>query len=250
VPAQGDASSGDAELRASGRAVDELRTVEMLPHWVTGPDGNVLIKQGGTWVLCTVLIVDRLPAWRRGQGLGWLSATYNMLPGSTAERTERERRGARGRTLEIERMIGRALRTALDLGKVGERTLHVDCDVLQADGGTRTASVTGGWLALALATRALMESGRLREDPLKGQVAAVSVGVVGGTAMLDLDYSEDVRADTDMNVVMTDGGRYVEVQGTAEGEPFAAEELRRMLELAEAGTTSLLRAQTEVLDVA
>jgi ribonuclease PH len=237
-----------AGQRADGRHADELRSVELAPSWVSGPDGSVLIRQGRTWVLCTVTLEHRVPRWLRGRGKGWLTATYNMLPGSTNERTARERSGARGRTREIERMIGRALRGAVDQRAIGERTIHVDCDVLQADGGTRTAAVTGGWLALALACRDLSEAGGLDRDPVIRRLAAVSVGMVGGEALLDLDYSEDVRADTDLNVVMTDEGRFVELQGTAEGTPFSVSELDQMLALAGTGGRALLGMQSEVLD--
>lgn len=241
-------STGDSEpIRADGRALDALRPLELLARWVDAPLGSALVRQGRTWVLCTVSLEERVPAWRRGSGCGWLTASYAMLPGSTAEWSPRERRGPGGRTQEIERLIGRSLRGAVDLGRLPEWTLHVDCDVVQADGGTRTAAVTGGWVAVALAVRALEASGKIKASPLVRQVAAVSVGMVDGTARLDLDYAEDVRADTDMNVVMTDDGGLLEAQATAEGAPFSTAELDRMLALAAAGTRSLLVAQREAI---
>lgn len=233
--------------RADGRQAGTMRTVSFEPNWVTAPLGSVLVKQGATWVLCTVSEESRVPAWLSGRGRGWLTASYSLLPGSTPRWTARERRGAGGRTREIERLIGRSLRGAVDLERLGERTLHVDCDVLQADGGTRTASITGGWLALALALRALGEAGELDAEPMRRQVAAISVGVVDGAALLDLDYREDVRAETDMNVVMTAEGRFIEVQGTAEGDPYDRAELDAMLDLAAAGISQLAAAQLEVL---
>jgi len=236
-----------AASRGDGRRVDELRPVELCPSWTKGPAGSVLTKQGDTWVLCTISLENRVPRWLLGRRSGWLTASYGLLPGSTSERSPRERNGARGRTREIERLIGRSLRVAIDLTAVGERTIHVDCDVLQADGGTRTASVTGGWLALALACRELVGKGVFESDPMVRQIAAVSVGVVDDEVLLDLDYSEDLRAGTDLNVVMTADGRFVEIQGTAEREPFSGVELTRMLELAESGTRQLADLQSEVL---
>ncbi|MCB0215259.1 MAG: ribonuclease PH [Caldilineae bacterium] len=233
--------------RAEGRQASALRPTALLPSWVEAPLASVLVKQGATWVLCTVSAEERVPAWRSGHGRGWLTASYSLLPGATPVWSPRERNGAGGRTREIERLIGRSLRAALDLDRLGERTLHLDCDVLQADGGTRTAAVTGSWLAMALATRELCQAGQLAEDPLVEQVAAISVGMVDGQARLDLDYSEDVRAETDMNVVMTADGRYVEVQGTAERSCFARADLDDLLDLAAAGIAELAAAQTEVL---
>jgi len=235
-------------VRADGRAADRLRPVTCECGWISAPIGSVLIKQGQTWVLCTASVEDRVPRWLKGQGSGWLTASYNMLPGSTVERTARDRRGAGGRTREIERLIGRSLRAAMDLGQLGARTLHVDCDVLQADGGTRTAAITGGWLALALGVAELQRRSALPGgNPLVRQIAAVSVGVVDGESLLDLDYEEDVRAQTDMNVAMTAPGCFVEVQGTAEGEPFERGELDRLLDLAAGGIRTLVEVQTEVL---
>ncbi len=233
--------------RADGRQADALRPVSLEPNWVTAPLGSVLVRQGATWVLCTVSAETRVPRWMARQGRGWLTASYSLLPGASPTWTPRERRGAGGRTREIERLIGRSLRAAIDLDATGERTLHVDCDVLQADGGTRTASITGAWLALALACAALREAGELKTDPMRRQLAAVSVGMVDGRPLLDLDYPEDLRADTDMNVVMTGEGRFVEVQGTAEGDPYDRAELDALLDMAAAGIDRLVAAQTEVL---
>jgi ribonuclease PH len=220
----------------------------VLPNWVKTPSGSALVKQGDTWVLCTVQVADGVPSWLRGRRGGWLTAGYSLLPGSTAQRTDRERRGPGGRTQEIERLIGRSLRAVIDLTQLTDCTLHVDCDVLQADGGTRTAAVTGGWLAVALALAELPPRYGKGRDALSGQLAAVSVGVVDGVPMLDLDYGEDVRAETDMNVVMTADGRFIEVQGTAERAPFHRAELDAMLTLAEVGIRQLIDIQTEVLD--
>lgn len=222
--------------------------MELLPHWVRTPKASVLVRQGGTWVLCTVQVADGVPGWMRGRGGGWLTASYSLLPGSTEQRTERERRGAGGRTQEIERLIGRSLRAALDLRRLHDCTVHVDCDVLQADGGTRTAAITGGWLALALALRRWPERHGRGAEALISQVAAVSVGVVDGAAMVDLDYSEDVRAQTDMNVVMTADDRFIEVQGTAERAPFSPQDLDQMLGLARPAVVSLALAQRQVLE--
>jgi ribonuclease PH len=241
-----DLAPGDP--RPSGRDPSELRPVVILGGWLQAPLGSALIRQGATWVLCTCLLEERVPQWRRGSGQGWLSATYAMLPGSTAERTQRERRGAGGRTHEIERLVGRSLRGALDLSLLPEWTLHVDCDVLQADGGTRTAAITGSWVAVALAVRALAAAGRVSHDVLARQVAAVSVGVVGAAVLLDLDYQEDVRAGTDMNVVMTGDGCFLEAQATAEGQPFSYGDLAGMLELAASGIARLCAIQKEAVD--
>jgi ribonuclease PH len=233
--------------RAGGRARDALRPVTLSPRWLPAQPGSVLLRQGDTWLLCTATVEDRVPHWMRGRGRGWLTATYSLLPASTADRSERERRGPGGRTHEIERLIGRALRPAVDLGGIGERTLHVDCDVLQADGGTRTAAITGGWLALALALVDLRARGVIAVDPLVRHVAAVSVGMVDGLPALDLDYAEDLRADTDMNVIMASDGGFVEIQGTAEGVPFARSDLDGMLDLAAGGVRVLLGLQREAL---
>ncbi len=212
-------------------------------------EGSVLISCGDTRVLCTASIEDRVPPWLRGKGSGWVTAEYGMLPRATGSRNMREAtRGKQGgRTLEIQRLIGRSLRAVVDLKAVGERTITLDCDVLQADGGTRTASITGAYVALVDAVSKLMNNGKLKRDPIHGQIAAVSVGIVGSDPVLDLDYAEDSTAETDLNVVMNDGGGFIEVQGTAEGHAFHREEFDRMLDLAESGIRDLMTAQTAAL---
>lgn len=242
--------SNASGTRADGRADDALRPVTLLPGWLSAPAGSVLLRQGATWVLATLTVEDRVPRWRHRSGKGWLTASYNLLPGSTQERTPRDRHGQNGRTQEIERLIARSLRAAVALDGLGECTLHVDCDVLQADGGTRTAAITAGWLALAMGSRALVAGGKLKADPVRRQIAAVSVGMVEGRPLLDLAYDEDVRAETDMNVVMTADGAFVELQGTAETAPFDREALERMVALAAGGIARLAAAQSEVLDAA
>lgn len=229
--------------RIDGRRADELRPVKIITGYVKHPAGSCLIETGDTRVLCTASVEEAVPLFLKGRGAGWVTAEYGMLPGSTGTRVGRERSAGSGRTMEIQRLIGRCLRGVVDLGALGERTIKVDCDVLQADGGTRTASVTGGFIALALALRKLRQDGVLARDPLKHYVAAVSVGMVDGGPLLDLDYAEDARAETDMNVVMLDNGLFVEVQGTAEGRAFARDQLDVMLELARAGIESVIRIQ-------
>jgi ribonuclease PH len=211
-------------------------------------EGSCLIATGETRVLCTASVQESVPAWREGSGKGWVTGEYAMLPRSTHTRTDRERGRPRGRTQEIQRLIGRALRSVSDLSILGERTVIVDCDVLQADGGTRTAAVTGGWVALALAGRRLVDLGLLNRSPVVGNVAAVSVGLVSGQALLDLDYSEDSSADLDMNVVATPDGRLVEVQGTAEGDPVPRAVVDRLLDLALDGIGTLSEAQHRALE--
>jgi ribonuclease PH len=237
-------------MRPSQRAADQLRPVQITPHFTMHAEGSVLIACGQTRVLCTASVEDKVPGWLRGKGQGWVTAEYGMLPRSTGSRTEREAaRGKQGgRTLEIQRLIGRSLRAVIDLKTLGERSVVLDCDVLQADGGTRTASITGAWVALALACRRLQREGRLATDPLTGQVAAVSVGICGGIPVLDLDYAEDSNAQTDMNVVMNAGGAFIEVQGTAEGHAFSEAELATMLTLARQGIGELMAAQCAVLE--
>jgi len=234
-------------MRVDGRANDVLRPVTITPNYITYPEGSVLIEMGNTRVLCNVTVEDTLPPWLRNRGWdneqGWLTAEYALLPRSTHTRTPRETRGLRGRTQEIRRFIGRSLRAAVDLQKLGPRTIIVDCDVLQADGGTRTAAVTGGYVAVALALQRLAEHDVVPADVLRTPVAAVSVGVVDGEPMLDLCYAEDAIADVDVNVVMTAGGEYVEVQGTAEGRPFDRAALEELLNLAEKGIGELLVIQ-------
>jgi len=236
--------------RSDGRPLDALRAVDLQLDFTENPLGSVLCSFGRTRVLCTVCEESGVPRWLQGNGQGWITASYAMLPGSTDRRSEREVTRGRpsGRSQEIQRLIGRSLRAVADLLALGERTLWVDCDVLQADGGTRTAAITGAWTALALACRRLRARGAVQRDPLRDAVAAVSVGVVDGEVVLDLPYEEDVRADVDMNVVATGSGRFVEVQGTAEGQTFSAAELERMTGLALAGIAELVGRQREALE--
>ncbi|MBX0327582.1 ribonuclease PH [Oscillochloris sp. ZM17-4] len=236
--------------RHDGRMPDELRTIEIIPGYAPYAEGSALIAFGNTRVLCAASLEDHVPGWLRGQGRGWVSGEYALLPRSTHTRTRRERTGAGGRTQEIQRLIGRALRAAVSLEALGERLITIDCDVLQADGGTRTAAITGGYVALALALRKLQAEGRLPGDPLARAVAAVSVGVVGGELLLDLDYSEDSCAEMDCNVVQTDSGAFVEVQGTAEGAPVERAQLDALLDLAGRGVRQLIAAQRAALDAA
>jgi ribonuclease PH len=236
--------------RVDGRAADELRPVTITPDYVVYPEGSALIAMGETKVLCNVTIEETVPGWMRVQGVegGWVSAEYALLPRSTHRRTPRETFGLRGRTQEIRRLIGRSLRAAVDLEKLGERTCVVDCDVLQADGGTRTAAVTGGYVALAIALDKLIRGGLLPAGVLKPAVAAVSVGVVGEGPMLDLCYEEDSTAEVDVNVVMNETGDLIEVQGTAEGAPFSRSKLNELLDLAEEGVSELLALQQSALE--
>ena len=235
--------------RPSGRQPDELRSIEIIRNFTCHAEGSVLISCGNTRVLCTASVEDRVPPWLRGKGQGWVTAEYGMLPRSTGTRNMREAtRGKQGgRTLEIQRLIGRSLRAVIDLEALGERTITLDCDVLQADGGTRTASITGAYVALVDAVRTVRRKGDLNKNPLHGQVAAVSVGMLGNDAVLDLDYDEDSSADTDLNVVMNDGGGMIEVQGTAEGHAFHRSELDQMLDLAQHGIEQLMQAQNAAL---
>jgi len=237
----------DMKLRQDGRRADEIRPIQFTVDFVDYPEGSVLVEMGRTRVLCNVSVEESVPPWMEGRGVGWLSAEYAMLPRSTHTRTPRETRGLRGRTQEIRRLIGRSLRAAVDLDLVGERTLLVDCDVIQADGGTRTASITGGYVAVALALRRLFAAGLVPEKALKPPVAAISVGVIEGEPVVDLCYAEDHLADVDFNVVMMADGRLIEVQGTAEGEPFSRDVLDRMLDLAAGGIQTLIHYQNEVL---
>jgi ribonuclease PH len=234
-------------VRVDGRASDELRPTIITPDYIEYPEGSALIEMGRTKVLCNATVEESLPSWRREAGQGWVTAEYALLPRSTHTRTPRETRGPTGRTQEIRRLIGRSLRAAVDLEKLGERTLIVDCDVLQADGGTRTASINGGYVALALALDKLIRGGLLPAEVLRTAVAAVSVGVVEGGPALDICYEEDSIAEVDFNVVMTAAGRYVEVQGTAEGGPFSRKTLDELLALAEKGIGELLALQKKVL---
>ncbi len=236
-------------MRPSGRATDELRPVTIERHFTMHAEGSVLVSFGNTRVLCTASVTEGVPHFLRGQGRGWVTAEYGMLPRATNTRNNREAaRGKQsGRTIEIGRLIGRALRNAIDLDALGENTITLDCDVLQADGGTRTAAITGACVALVDGLRYLQRQQILQTDPLKHMVAAVSVGLWEGRPVLDLDYAEDSRADTDMNVVMTSEGGFVEVQGTAEGEPLAQDELAALLALADKGIRQLAEAQQAAL---
>jgi ribonuclease PH len=236
--------------RRDGRRPAELRPVKLTPGFLPPAEGSVLIEMGATRVVCTATVQEGVPPFLRGQGRGWVTAEYAMLPRSSPERIERERRGPGGRTHEIQRLIGRSLRAVVDMTALGETSVLVDCDVLQADGGTRTASITGGYVALVLALERLRAAGTLRKLPLTGSVAAVSVGIVEGKVVLDLDYSEDSRAEVDMNVVMTGAGRFVEVQGTAEGSPFTAGQLTRLLAAGGDGVRALTALQRDTLRAA
>ena len=234
-------------LRADGRTVDQLRPVTFERGFTRHAEGSVLVSFGGTRVLCTASVLDKVPGFMKGKGVGWVTAEYGMLPRSTHTRNDREAtRGKQGgRTLEIQRLIGRSLRAVTEMSALGERTIHLDCDVLQADGGTRTAAITGAWLALRDAVDGLLRSGALKESPLRGSVAAVSVGLAGDRALLDLDYSEDSTCDTDMNVVMTNAQGLVEVQGTAEGRPFSRAQADQLLDLAAQGIAQLCEMQRQ-----
>lgn len=232
-------------MRPSGRANDELRQVRMTPGFTRHAEGSVLVEFGDTRVLCTASAEDSVPPFLRGKGQGWVTAEYGMLPRSTGSRMGREaaRGKQQGRTIEIQRLIGRSLRACIDLQALGERSVVIDCDVIQADGGTRTAAITGGYVALALAMKNLRAAGKLKRDPLIGHVAAISVGVYKGEPVLDLDYPEDSEAETDMNVVMNEAGGFIEIQGTAEGHAFRDDELTSMLALARKGIGELITAQ-------
>ncbi|WP_262849841.1 ribonuclease PH [Mumia quercus] len=236
--------------RKDGRAVDELRPVTITRNWLDHAEGSVLVEFGRTRVLCAASVTEGVPRWRRDSGLGWVTAEYAMLPRATHTRSDRESVKGRigGRTHEISRLIGRSLRAVIDYKALGENTIVIDCDVLQADGGTRTAAITGAYVALADAVSYLRGRGALVSEPLTGSVSAVSVGIIDGTPMLDLPYDEDVRAETDMNVVMTGAGAFVEVQGTAEGAPFDRAELDALLALAEKGCADLTAIQTAALE--
>ncbi len=237
--------------RPSQRASNELRAVEIIRHYTKHAEGSVLVKFGDTHVLCTASVEEKVPGFLKGKNQGWVTAEYGMLPRSTGSRMDREAaRGKQsGRTQEIQRLIGRSLRAIIDLNKLGERSVHIDCDVIQADGGTRTASITGAYVALQDAVTFLLAKGLITESPLKDSVAAISVGVYQGTPVLDLDYIEDSDCDTDMNIVMTGNGGFVEIQGTAEGEPFKRAEMDAMLDLAAHGIKQLVVKQKIVLAV-
>jgi ribonuclease PH len=236
--------------RTDGRAADELRQVRITPGYLPYAEGSALIEMGNTRVICSASVEDRVPPFLRNRGQGWVTAEYAMLPRATQQRTAREtgRGGPSGRTHEIQRLIGRSLRAIVNTALLGERTITLDCDVLQADGGTRTASITGAYVAFALACRRLLRLNKIGRHPLTGEVAAVSVGLVEGAPLLDLKYDEDSRAEVDMNVVCTGDGRFIEVQGTAEGAPFTREQMDQLLMLAHQGIEHLIRAQRTALE--
>lgn len=236
-------------MRPSGRAPDQLRDIIITRNYTKHAEGSVLIEFGDTKVICTATVEDRVPGFLRGKGQGWVTAEYGMLPRSTGSRMGREAaRGKQGgRTVEIQRLIGRSLRAAVDLKALGENTITIDCDVIQADGGTRTASITGGYVALVDAIRYMINNKMLSADPVINHVASISVGVFNGTPVMDLDYAEDSNCETDMNLVMTDEGRFIEIQGTAEGEPFSPQELQAMLDLGKQAIDQLIDKQRQAL---
>jgi ribonuclease PH len=236
--------------RSDGRQVDALREVRLTPGYLPHAEGSALIEMGQTRVICAASVEERVPPFLRGRGQGWVTAEYAMLPRATLQRTSREtgRGGPSGRTHEIQRLIGRSLRAVVNMSLLGERTITIDCDVLQADGGTRTASITGAYVAFALACRQLMRAGKITRLPIRSEVAAISVGILDGVPLLDLNYIEDSRADVDMNVICAGDGRFIEVQGTAEREPFTREEMDNLLELARVGIEQLVAVQRSVLE--
>lgn len=236
-------------MRTDGRKPNDLRSLKITPSYIKTADGSVLIEMGGTRVICTAKLEERVPPFLRNSGKGWITAEYGMLPGSSQQRIGRESSRGRigGRTHEIQRLIGRSLRSVADLGSLGERTIWIDCDVIQADGGTRTASITGAYVALAEAVRKWVARGILAADPLKEAVAAVSIGIIQGKILLDLCYEEDSKADVDMNFVMTGSGKFIEVQGTAEASPFTKKQMERMAEIAQQGIKDLLKAQKKTI---
>lgn len=240
-----------AVMRYDGRAPDQLRPVNFTPDFTMHAKASVLVEMGHTKVICAVSVDDNVPGWMRQQNVegGWVTSEYSMLPSATPDRVRREASAGRlgGRTMEIQRLIGRALRAVIDLKKLGRRQLYIDCDVIQADGGTRTASITGAYVALRMAVDRLIEAKVIKEDPIREAIAAVSVGICKGVPLLDLCYEEDSSADVDMNVVMTSSGRLVEVQGTAEAEPFTKDQMQQMMDLAEKGILELFAAQATAL---
>lgn len=238
------------QLRDDNRKLDQIRDIKITPNFTIYAEGSVLIEMGNTKVICTASISDRVPPFLRNQGRGWLTAEYSMLPRATEDRNMREAVKGKlsGRTMEIQRLIGRSLRACIDLQMIGEKTITVDCDVIQADGGTRTASITGGYMALALAVKKLIKTGKLKENPLMANVAAISAGIVGGNPMLDLKYTEDSTAEVDMNVIMNSKGEFVEVQGTGEEATYTRKELNDMLDLAEKGIMELVELQNKIVE--
>jgi ribonuclease PH len=234
-------------LRSDGRCYDQLRPISFIPDYVQYPEGSVLVNWGETRILCNLTIQEKVPAWMSGQGSGWLTAEYALLPRSTLTRTPREIHGLKGRTQEIRRLIGRSLRMAVDLALIGERTLLLDCDVIQADGGTRVASVTGGYLALAFGLQPLIAAGEIPSAALRPPIAAVSVGILQVQPILDLNYEEDSQAEVDLNIVQTTNGQFIEIQGTAERQPFSGDALQRMLDLAQKGLEEIINLQNEVI---
>ncbi len=236
-------------MRFDGRKGAELRKIKLHPHYLKNALGSCLIEMGETKVLCTASVEDKTPPFLKNTGKGWLTAEYGMIPASCNERIAREAAKGKlsGRTMEIQRLIGRSLRSVVDATKLGERTIWIDADVIQGDGGTRTASITGGFVALGLAIEKLREKGLIKESPIKDYVAAVSVGIVNGKPSLDLCYEEDSKAEVDMNVIMTGSGKFVEVQGTAEGNPFSQSQLEDLLKLAKKGILSLIRTQKQII---
>lgn len=231
--------------RSDGRTNKEIRPVKITRHYMKYAEGSVLIQSGETKVICTASVSENVPPHKRNSGSGWVTAEYSMLPRATTERNSREYYKIKGRTQEIQRLIGRALRSVVDLNKLGERSILIDADVIQADGGTRTAAITGSFVALKDAVAYLMKERKIDENPIRENLAAVSVGILNGVPMVDLNYEEDSRAEVDMNVVMTDSGKFVEVQGTAEERPFSQKDLDEMLELAKKGITDLIKKQKE-----
>ncbi len=236
-------------MRPNDRAVDQVRPIKITRNYTAYAEGSVLVEFGNTKVLCNASVEENVPRWLKGQGKGWVTAEYGMLPRATHTRNRREAASGKqgGRTMEIQRLIARSLRAVVDLKQLGEIMITVDCDVIQADGGTRTAAISGASVAMADAIQHLLDNGKLKKNPMKGHVAAVSVGIVGENALCDLEYTEDSNADTDMNVVMTEGGKMIEIQGTAEGEPFSHDELMQLLALANKGIADIIEAQKTAL---
>jgi len=236
-------------MRPNDRAVDQVRPIKITRNYTAYAEGSVLVEFGNTKVLCNASVEENVPRWLKGQGKGWVTAEYGMLPRATHTRNRREAASGKqgGRTMEIQRLIARSLRAVVDLKQLGEIMITVDCDVIQADGGTRTAAISGASVAMADAIQHLLDKGKLKKNPMKGHVAAVSVGIVGEHALCDLEYTEDSNADTDMNVVMTEGGKMIEIQGTAEGEPFSHDELMQLLALANKGIADIIEAQKSAL---